>query len=317
MRQEVDWDSVWGSLPSIMGLNLRLIHGKYYGKYRLDGSPHDRWDKMVIKKGARDNQPIILEQGGDSCTLWTWLIEYGHLTRSQTRQRLLGAERSDIVLPDQEYIGPSRFVDPWLLIEQGGMDRHWYCPLFGYLSGLFGTGKVSSAFKRYNVSTGLKHPKNGVLGTRFWFIDMKGNICHDKTMFYGPDGHRLKDCPPMRMFKKRNGYTHDCFFGEDSLVRGRPVFVVESEKTAIICHLEYPDYNWVASAGKNCLSQLDRLSDYNVYLCPDVDAAEEWSQYGKVWDWWNRCGEKVENKWDIGDLICKKVITLQYGKTIQ
>lgn len=309
--EKIDWENVWTSLPEIMGLDLRMHGHKWYGKYRIDGSPHTRWDKLVIQIGKKDGQPIVLEQGGESCTLWSWLSKYANMKNSEIFSRLTGAERKPLVFDDDEYVGPVRYVEPWQYIDQGGMVDSWHCPLFLYLSSIYGNDRVSHAFKKYNVSTGMKRRDNGVLGTRFWFIDRKGRICHDKTMFYGKDGHRLKDCPPMRMYKKKWGFSDDCFFGEDSLLQGRPVFVVESEKTAIIASLEYPGYNWVASAGKNCLSHLNRLDGFDVYLVPDVDAVEEWSKFGKIWDWWRRCGMKVGAKWDIGDFLLAKRLNIK------
>ena len=126
-------------------------------------------------------------------------------------------------------------------------------------------------------------------------------------MFYGPDGHRLKDCPPMRMFKRKMGYTDTCLFGEDSLIAGKSIKVVESEKTAIIAYLEFGG-NWVACGGKNGLSTLKRFNADQIWLCPDVDAVSEWRQFGRIWNWWERCGVKVGEKWDIGDYILSKYI---------
>jgi len=227
------------------------------------------------------------------------------MSNEQVRAVLLGREKKELVFSDDEYIGPVKYVEPWMFIEQGGADKKWFCPLFCFLTSFYGLDKVRDAFGRYNVSTGLKERNSGVIGTRFWYKDRQGRICFDKTMFYAPDGHRIKDCPPMRKYKRKWGYRADCLFGEDSLVEGRPVFVVESEKSAIIAYLEYPEYNWVACGGKNGLRALKNLDGYDVWLVPDVDAAEEWGKMGKVWKWWQKCGQ-VGEKWDIADYILSK-----------
>jgi len=306
MREEIDWDSVYAQLPDLMGLPRLKLRGRlWYGPYRLDGSPHDRWDKMVIKQGTRDRMPLVMEQGGNGMTLWSWMVQYGRMSNEQVRAVLLGREKKELVFSDDEYIGPVKYVEPWMFIEQGGADKKWFCPLFCFLTSFYGLDKVRDAFGRYNVSTGLKERNSGVIGTRFWYKDRQGRICFDKTMFYAPDGHRIKDCPPMRKYKRKWGYRADCLFGEDSLVEGRPVFVVESEKSAIIAYLEYPEYNWVACGGKNGLRALKNLDGYDVWLVPDVDAAEEWGKMGKVWKWWQKCGQ-VGEKWDIADYILSK-----------
>lgn len=312
-RDEIDWDSVFMRLPEIMGLPRLVLRGRYwYGPYRLNGEPHDRVDKMVIKQGLRDRMPIILEQGGDSVTLWSWLVTYGCLDNRQVNNILRGIEKVELVFNDFEYVGPVKYVEPWRFIEEGGASNRWFCPLFGFLSQVYDPCKVITAFRKYNVSTGLKSKNTHTYSTRFWYKDMEGRICYDKSMFYGYDGHRLKDERPMRKYKRNDGYTGSCFFGEDTLVEGRPVFVVESEKSAIICHLEYPDFNWVACGGKNNLDMLDRLRNkgYDVYLVPDVDAVDEWTKMGKVWPWWERCGINVGEKWDIADYILIKRLTL-------
>ena len=304
--KQIDWDSIFAQLPTLMGLPKLKLRGRYYyGPYRIDGSLHDRWDKMVIKQGVKDRQPVILEQGGDSLTLWSWMVQYGRMSNDEVRNVLLGLEKKELVFSEDEYTGPVKYIQPWQFIEQGGADKNYKCPLFAFLSGVYGSDKVRVAFDKYNVSTGLKERNTGIVGTRFWYKDMLGRICFDKTMFYSTDGHRVKQCPPMRKYKRKWGYRAECLFGEDSLVSGRPVFVVESEKTAIIAHLEYPDFNWVACGGKNGLKALKNLEGYEIWLVPDVDAAEEWKKEGKVWEWWKKCSN-FEDKWDIADYILSK-----------
>lgn len=302
-KQEIDWDSVFAQLPTLMGLPKLKLRGRYYyGPYRIDGTPHNRWDKMVIKQGVKDRMPLVLEQGGDSLTLWSWMVQYGNMTNETVRAVLLGTEKKELVFSDEEYVGPVKYVQPWQFIEQGGADKNYRCPLFIFLSGIYGSDKVRAAFDKYNVSTGLRERNTGIIGTRFWYKDKQGRLCHDKTMFYKPDGHRCKECPPMRKYKRKWGYRGECLFGEDSLVSGKPVFVVESEKTAIIAYLEYPDFNWVACGGKSALKKLD---GYDMWLVPDMDAAEEWRKEGKLWEWWKKCGE-IGEKWDIADYILSK-----------
>lgn len=247
-----------------------------------------------------------MEQGGDTMTLWSWLVTYGGLTNKEVASRLTGAEHRELSFTEEEYLGPVKYVETWQYMEQVGIRKIPTNPLFCFLGAIYGQERVIEAFNRYNVTDGLKCRNNGVVGTRFWHIDSDGRICYDKTMFYGPDGHRLKDVPPMRMYKRKWGYIGECLFGENVLEFGKPVFVVESEKTAIIGYLEYPDYNWVACGGKNGLRLLDRVKGYNVYLVPDMDAADEWSRYGKIWPWWQKAGMKVGEKWDIGDFFLVK-----------
>ena len=73
------------------------------------------------------------------------------------------------------------------------------------------------------------------------------------------------------------------FFGEHLLPmnRGKPVALVESEKTALIASWYLPEYVWLATGGKNgCLNAdaLRVLRGRQVILYPDLGATEQWGQ---------------------------------------
>lgn len=305
---EIDWNSVFARVPDIMGLSgLKMRGRKWYGPYRIDGSGHHRWDKMNVIQHKQTGAVFVAEEGGDCISLWKWLVQYGRMTNGDVGRRLRGVEFKELVF-EPEYEGECRYIEAWRVIEQGGADKKYRCPLFKWMSGEWGADKVADAFNKYHVSAGLV--RDGVLGTRFWYKDIEQRWCFDKSMWYKPDGHRIKDLNPARYYKRKYGYKAECLFGEDSLVPGRSVFVVESEKTAIICHLEYPDFNWVACGGKNGLKRAkERLQGWEMYLVPDVDAVSEWEQYGRVWRWWQKAAEEgiiLEPKWDLADYILEK-----------
>ena len=84
------------------------------------------------------------------------------------------------------------------------------------------------------------------------------------------DGHRIKDKGVNwvhSLLKKQGVFNQDwtltqCLFGEHLLSlsanRDKVVAVVESEKTAIICSVQYPDCIWLATGGKSQLS-IDKM----------------------------------------------------------
>ncbi|MEJ1730382.1 DUF6371 domain-containing protein, partial [Escherichia coli] len=72
-----------------------------------------------------------------------------------------------------------------------------------------------------------------------------------------------------------------CLFGEHLLRQHptRPVALVESEKTAVICSAFWPQYIWLATGGKSQLNdRLQVLMGRKVVAFPDVDGYLEWKE---------------------------------------
>ena len=133
------------------------------------------------------------------------------------------------------------------------------------------------------------------LATIFFQIDVQGRCRTGKIMLYNPeDGHRVKDPEvPSRitwvhslmkqvgMLPKEWELTQ-CLFGEHLLpvYPDKPVALVESEKTAVICAGLMPKYLWLATGGKSQLNpeRLAVLAGRKVIAFPDVDAFEVWSE---------------------------------------
>ncbi|MFR9574790.1 MAG: DUF6371 domain-containing protein [Rikenellaceae bacterium] len=159
----------------------------------------------------------------------------------------------------------------------------------------------------------------------YWQIDRQHRVRTGKVMAYRPDGHRNKDRPPNwvhSIMKRQQQISEDynlvqCLFGEHLLTKypAKVVAVVESEKSAILGSIVFPEYIWVATGGK---SQLDRskmrvLEGREVIMFPDVDGYSEWVERAKqltfarvkVSDLLERRAteEERERKIDIGDWI--------------
>jgi len=91
---------------------------------------------------------------------------------------------------------------------------------------------------------------------------------------------RLKD------FKLRQ-----CFFGEHLLNQfpDRSVAIVESEKTAILASVYFPQFVWLATGGKNGCRWSDRtvnnvLKKRNVVLFPDLGVYDDWKRQSELFD---------------------------------
>jgi len=114
-------------------------------------------------------------------------------------------------------------------------------------------------------------------------------------MLHDPEtGHRIKDKDKpgridwVHFLMKRTGMlpqdweVTQCLFGEHllRLNPGKPVALVESEKTAVICAGLMPQYLWLATGGKSQLKaeKFAVLGSRKITAFPDVDGFTEWTQ---------------------------------------
>lgn len=131
----------------------------------------------------------------------------------------------------------------------------------------------------------------------FWMIDEQGRAHDAKFIAYTPDGHRVEGWGnSMRSVceKTKTGpqlqETEKVLFGLHLVPHypDRPVCIVESEKTALICACHYPEYVWLATGGCGNLqpSKLRPLTGRHVVIYPDSGE----------YDRWKTCMEKSQHK---------------------
>lgn len=289
----IDWGRCFSVLPYLTGLPLERRGSRWYGRCYLTGEEHLRWDKTVcvlVEDGI-----ILMEQGGDRKTLWSYLTDVRGLSRSEAYARMTGRSvcEAPAYVPPREK--PKRYV-AWSDVREtdvlgGG--------LYSELCGVFGEGRVSEVFRRYYVGTCGD-------ATCFWYIDSSRRVCYDKEVRY--DGFRRdRSYGARRRFRRDDGYRGECLFGEH-LWKGGQACVVESEKSALVCAIRYPSRVWLATGGKNNLRQVERLlsGGADLILFPDVDGAEEWeARFGaeRVFRWWEHYGCRCGEKDDFADYI--------------
>lgn len=165
----------------------------------------------------------------------------------------------------------------------------------------------------------------------FFQLDQLGRCRTGKVMKYNREtGHRIKDeNMPGRItwvhsLMKRSGQLPknweltQCLFGEHLLLQypGKPVALVESEKTALICAGLMPRYLWLATGGKSCINdRLLVLKGRKVIAFPDIDGFQEWTEkLAKYPDLGitvspilqqNATAEDLENHIDIADWLIR------------
>lgn len=155
--------------------------------------------------------------------------------------------------------------------------------LKAFLCSVFDYRKVDDVFSRYCVGASGSD-------TIFWQIDQIGRVRAGKIMKYNrATGKRVKegkdkvDWVHARLKAKKmipEDYNlQQCLFGEH-LLNGntKPIAIVESEKTALIASLWNPSVLWLATGGKQGLTEqrLSVLRGRQILLFPDMDALEDW-----------------------------------------
>lgn len=147
-----------------------------------------------------------------------------------------------------------------------------------YLNSIFGVEITKGLIENYLIGTSKYW--NGIGANIFWQVDFWGNVRTGKVMAYDKlNGKRIKK--PFnhinwvhKILNIDNFSLAQCYFGEH-LLRinpNKPVAIVESEKTAIISSVYFPQLVWIASGSLNNIS-LDKseyLENREVILFPDL-----------------------------------------------
>jgi hypothetical protein len=168
-----------------------------------------------------------------------------------------------------------------------------------FLIRLFGEDIASELIGRYFLGSTAHRFKNRefpdylseVGANIFWQIDINGQVRSGKVMLYDPlTGKRVK-----KLFNhvtwvhktlRLEGFElRQCLFGEHLLAGDSisPVAIVESEKTAIIASVYFPQFLWLACGAMQNLNaeRCGVLKGRHVILFPDLNAFEKWSVRSK------------------------------------
>ncbi|MBP1617558.1 MAG: hypothetical protein H6Q14_1385 [Bacteroidetes bacterium] len=172
----------------------------------------------------------------------------------------------------------------------------------------------------------------------FWQIDITGKVRTGKIMQYNPEsGKRIKHESGAidwvhNKLKQTKQLPEDfnlqqCFFGEHllKLYQTKTVAIVESEKSAVIACVFFPDLIWIAAGNINGLS-IDKckvLKGRKAILFPDLNAFDKWTEKAKEIQIACNCKIKVstlledsatqkdkENGFDIADYIINQEKTI-------
>lgn len=153
---------------------------------------------------------------------------------------------------------------------------------FTWMRSIFGIIPTFGTIQTYRIGTSKHWPGANI----FWQFDTENRIRGGKIMLYNPEnGKRVKEPKPHITWVHKAANMVDfnlsqCLYGEH-LLASRPdaiVKIVESEKTAIIASLIYPEFLWLASGSLTNLSaqRCSPLKGRTISLIPDCGAEQQW-----------------------------------------
>jgi hypothetical protein len=176
----------------------------------------------------------------------------------------------------------------------------------------FGYDVAKKVSELYLLGTS-KHWRGSII---FWYVDIELNIRQAKVMHYTIGDNKINRTKSHQLAYKWSDKTKqyfedfgkddkvyfagkkilndqeanllNCFFGEHlfKLFPEKQIAIVESEKTAIICSIYYPNYLWIATGGKHGCKWTEYevckvLEGRIIVLFPDLGCYEEWSEKAK------------------------------------
>lgn len=188
-----------------------------------------------------------------------------------------------IIAPQQK---PVSFIDIEILkasMNPAALESNHFVK---FLLNLFGTEITNKLIGRYFIGSS----KHWIGSTVFWQVDAQGRIRTGKVMLYNPTtGKRVKQ-PYSHItwvhsaLKKPNFSLKQCLFGEHLLIdKTKPVAIVESEKSAIVASVYFPQFIWLAVGSLTNLNaeKCSVLRGRKVVLFPDLNGFDKWRDKAK------------------------------------
>ncbi len=185
--------------------------------------------------------------------------------------------------------------------------------LIRFLSKYFQPLELAYTINRYR----LGDTKDGRV--IYWQIDEENRVHTGKMMLYNPEtGHREKNKPNSfdwaHRHVKQPFQLEQCLYGLHLIKEGKPIAIVESEKSAIIANLTIPEYTWLATGGKGNFRLMEAVKGRDVTLFPDLGAFDDWSKHAsnfgfKISDLLEQTAtdEERKNGLDIADYVIKQI----------
>ena len=243
--------------------------------------------------------------------------QYGRCDRETSCGYALYPTNNSII--NNDYVMPTVVKPSYIEKEilQKTLTKYEINPLAVYLYSNYSEDEVKNTIDKYQVGTSNQFNNSTV----FWQMDHTGNIRSGKIMAYDTSGKRRKnkDGKPLinwvhSVLKKPNYILKQCLFGlhllNDTV---KQIAIVESEKTALIMSIEFPQHTWMSTGSLQGFKyeHLEPLKNYKIIAFPDKGGYSKWQEKTVAL---NEKGfdievseflEKAEykNGWDLVDVI--------------
>lgn len=300
-------------------------------KLKRDGSSHkglcpyhkERTPSFSVSKPKGMFHCFGCGQSGDAIK---FVIDQGRLTFPDAMQWIAARYNIPVAIseaqqqpaPPKPYKAPKTEEKPEVIdyiphrYLLDSMKRYELNSFIEGLTRLFRAEVPKGIIEKYMIGTS-KREYNGYKSTVFWQVDINQNIRQCNVIAYDPATlKRIKAVDPKKLGRYVDPEMEDknvqCSFFGEHLLRDYPdktVCVVESEKTAIICSLFYPGYNWLATSGTTGVRWTEKqfcevLQGRTVKLFPDA------KKYGKWNDTAHIIAGLISCNISVSDLIEKK-----------
>jgi len=202
---------------------------------------------------------------------------------------------NNINTPIQNYITPVKSIPTTTsyinqTIVKATLKAYSSNKLVTFLKSIFDTETVNNLVSLYRIGTSKSF---GGGSTVFWQVDADEKIRSGKIILYNErTGKRTKKINWVHSLLKLKEFSlTQCFFGEHLInLNSKPIAIVESEKTAIISSIYFPNYNWLASGSMQNLNikKFNSLKGRNIILFPDT------STNGTAFNLWLKRSEELK-----------------------
>lgn len=176
--------------------------------------------------------------------------------------------------------------------------------LYMFLCRYWPQSEVDRVMDLYRVGASKYVNPKGGRAVAYPHINNKGQCVDIKLMHLSPKTGKRKDADPLYTWTEKDGTTKQisitwvlsamkkshlrapwCGFGSHllSLRPGVPIGIVESEKSALILTLAYPERLWIGTGGKPFFNEgmCAQFAGREIIVCPDRDGIGEWEVIAK------------------------------------
>jgi len=170
-------------------------------------------------------------------------------------------------------------------VYEASMSAYERNSFFIYLTKVYDQKQIDYAFRKYNIGTA--NIWNG--SSIFWQKDRNGRFRSGKVMKFDPNtGRRVTNPRALitwvhTLLKLRNFNLKQVLFGihlVDDMPAEGVICIVESEKTAVVCSIECPEFTWIATGSIQLFKTetIRQLKHKKIIVFPDTDAHELWKE---------------------------------------